>query len=42
MEKIIRFYSKNYENILKEKDLNKFDSVTYKKHDEPRRKNIYN
>ena len=41
IEKIIRFYSKNYENILKEKNLNKFDSITYKKHDEPRRKNIY-
>ena len=41
IEKIIRFYSKNYENILKERDLDKFDSVTYKKHDEPRKKSIY-
>ena len=38
MEKIIRFYSKNYERILKEKDLDKFDSVTYKKYDDSKLK----
>ena len=41
MEKIIRFYNKNYEDILKERDLDKFDSVTYRKHDEPEVKKIY-
>ena len=30
MEKIIRFYNRNYETILNEKNLVKFDNVTYK------------
>lgn len=42
MEKIIRFYSKNYDNILKEKDLDKFDSVTYKKYDDSQINKIKN
>ena len=41
LSKIIRFYNQNFDNILKEKNLEKFDNVTYKGYENSNRKKLY-
>ena len=41
MAKIIRFYNRNYETLLNEKNLDKFDNVTYKGYSNNERKKIF-
>ena len=41
MAKIIRFYNRNYEAIINEKNLDKFDNVTYKGYSNIERKKIF-